>query len=138
LSLRLEKKMDELEAFRMNALQLAYLGDTVWETIIRYDLILNKLNVHHLHEQSVRRVNAGAQAEMLARIAGQLTEREEELVRRGRNAHPKHTIPRNQQPDDYAAATGFEALLGYLYLSGQDDRISRLVQIIKEQENQDG
>ena len=138
MSLRFEKKMDELEAFRMNALQLAYLGDTVWETIIRYDLILNKLNVHHLHEQSVRRVNAGAQAEMLARIAGQLTEREEELVRRGRNAHPKHTIPRNQQPDDYAAATGFEALLGYLYLSGQDDRISRLVQIIKEQENQDG
>lgn len=138
MSLRFEKKMNELEAFRMNALQLAYLGDTVWETIIRYDLILNKLNVHHLHEQSVRRVNAGAQAEMLARIAAQLTEREEELVRRGRNAHPKHTIPRNQQPDDYAAATGFEALLGYLYLSGQDDRISRLVQIIKEQENQDG
>ena len=130
--------MDEQEAFMLNALQLAYLGDSVWETMIRYDLVLSKLNVHHLHEQSVKRVNAGAQAAMLSGITGILSERESEIVRRGRNAHPKHTVPKNQQPENYAASTGFEALIGYLYLTGQNDRIHQLYKIIKKQENQHG
>ena len=138
MSLRSEKPMDEQEAYQLNALQLAYLGDSVWETIIRYDLVLSKLNVHHLHEQSVKRVNAGAQAAMLSAVSGILTERENEVVRRGRNSHPKHTVPKNQQPENYAASTGFEALIGYLYLTGQDDRIGRIFQIIKEQVNQHG
>ena len=138
LSLRFEKVMDERETSQMNVLQLAYLGDSVWETIIRYDMILKKLNVHHLHEQSVKQVNAAAQAEMLSRIAGSLNETEAEIVRRGRNAHPKHTVPRNQQPENYAASTGFEALFGYLYLTGQNNRIRELYQIIKEKENQNG
>ena len=138
MSLRFEKVMDERETSQMNVLQLAYLGDSVWETIIRYDMILKKLKVHHLHEQSVRQVNAAAQAEMLSRIAGSLNETEAEIVRRGRNAHPKHTVPRNQQPENYAASTGFEALFGYLYLTGQNNRIRELYQIIKEKENQNG
>ena len=138
MSLRFERLMDEREASRMNVLQLAYLGDTVWETIIRYDLVLRKLNVHHLHEQAVKRVNAGAQAEILSELPGVLTEREEDIVRRGRNAHPKHTAPRNQEPENYAASTGFEALLGYLYLTGQNDRISMICETIKEQERQHG
>lgn len=135
MSLRFENTMDEQEAFGMNALQLAYLGDSVWEIITRYDLILQKLNVHHLHEQSVRYVNAKAQYEMLSFIDDHLTEREKEIVRRGRNAHPRHTVPRNQQPEHYAASTGFEALFGYLYLSGQDDRIKSIIKIIREQVN---
>ena len=138
LCLRFEKVMDEREAYQMNVLRLAYLGDSVWETIIRYHMILKKLNVHHLHEQSVKRVNAAAQAEMLSRISGSLSENEAEIVRRGRNAHPKHTVPRNQQPENYAASTGFEALFGYLYLTGQNDRIRELYQIIMEQESQNG
>lgn len=138
MCLRFNKLLDEEEAFRMNALQLAYLGDSVWETIVRYDLVLEKLNVHHLHQQSVKRVNAAAQAEILAEISGILTDRESEIVRRGRNAHPRHTIPRNQQPEHYAASTGFEALIGYLYISGQDDRISVILEFIKEQESQYG
>ena len=138
MSLRFERLMDEREASRMNVLQLAYLGDTVWETIIRYDLVFRKLNVHHLHEQAVKRVNAGAQAEILSELPGVLTEREEDIVRRGRNAHPKHTAPRNQEPENYAASTGFEALLGYLYLTGQNDRISMICETIKEQERQHG
>ncbi|MER2053955.1 MAG: ribonuclease III domain-containing protein, partial [Clostridia bacterium] len=79
-----------------------------------------------------------AQAGMLSRICGSLNDTETEIVRRGRNAHPKHTGPRNQQPENYAASTGFEALLGYLYLTGQNDRIRALYQIIKEQESQNG
>ena len=130
--------MEEQEAFRMNVLQLAYLGDTVWETIVRYDLLLGRLNLHHIHQQCVRRVNAGAQAALLPAITDMLHEREAEIVRRGRNAHPKHTVPKNQLPEDYAAATGFEALLGYLYLTGQNERIFEIVRKIKEQENQNG
>lgn len=135
MSLRFNKQMDEKEAFQMNALQLAYLGDSVWEVITRYDLILQKLNVHHLHEMCVERVNARAQANILEKISVFLNSRESEIVKRGRNSHPRHTTPKNQKPDHYAASTGFEALIGYLYLTGQDKRISEIIQIIKEQEN---
>ena len=138
MSLRFDKLMDEQEAAQMNVLQLAYLGDSVWETIIRYELLHRKLNVHHLHERCVKYVNAGAQAEMISELSPVLNEREAEIVRRGRNAHPKHTVPRNQQPENYAASTGFEALIGYLYLTGQDDRISFITRIIKEQESRNG
>ena len=135
MGLRFNHLVNEEEAFRMNALQLAYLGDCVWETIVRYDLVVRNLKVHHLHEQSIRIVNAAAQARMLESVRQELTEREAEIVRRGRNAHPKHAAPRNQQPEDYAAATAFEALFGYLYISGQDERIARLVRIMKEKEH---
>lgn len=122
----------------MSPLQLAYIGDSVWEMIVRVDLVFRKLNVHHLHEGSVRRVNAAAQAASAERVRPFLDGKEEEIYRRGRNTHTKHPAPRNQNPEDYASATGFEALLGYLYLTGQDGRIDHLVQIIKEQEKQNG
>lgn len=138
MSLRFNKEMDEQEAFQMSALQLAYLGDSVWEMIVRYNLILQKFNVHHLHTESIKRVNACAQAKTLACISNFLTEKETEIVRRGRNAHPKHTVPKNQQPEDYAASTGLEALFGYLYLTGQDERIGTIIEIINIQENQHG
>lgn len=138
MSLRFDQVMDEQEAFQLNALQLAYLGDSVWEIIVRYGLVFQKYNVHHLHVESVKRVNARAQAETLARISELLTEREAEIVRRGRNAHPKHTVPKNQQPDHYAASTGLEALFGYLYLTGQDDRIASIIRMINQQENEHG
>ena len=138
MSLRFGKLLEQQEAFQMNALQLAYLGDSVWEMIIRYDLVLQKLNVHHLHEQSIKQVNARAQANILDKIYESLTEKEAEIVKRGRNAHPKHTIPKNQQPYHYAASTGLEALFGYLYLTGQDERIEMIIKIIKNQENKNG
>ena len=139
MSLRLGQRMDEQEAFQMNALQLAYLGDSVWETMVRYELVFRKLNVHHLHVQSVKRVNACAQAEWLLQIIDSLSEREADIVRRGRNSHPKHTPPKNQQPDHYASSTGFEALIGYLYLTGQDDRIRQIFLSINLHEvNQNG
>ena len=122
----------------MSPLQLAYIGDSVWEMIIRVELVFRKLNVHHLHQGSVQRVNAAAQAASAEIIRPFLDGKEEEIFRRGRNAHTKHPAPKNQNPDDYAAATGFEALLGFLYITGQDGRIETLVQIIKEQENQHG
>ncbi len=138
LSLRFGQLMNPQEAMQMNALQLAYLGDSVWEMIVRYELVLQKYNVHHLHERSVQRVNAAAQAALAARIRPLLNEEEEEIFRRGRNANSKHPAPRNQRPDDYSLATGFEAVWGYLYITGQDERIAGLVKIVKELEKENG
>ena len=124
--------MEQHDALQLNALQLAYLGDSVWELIVRYNLIMQKFNVHHMHKDCVNLVNAHSQAVILQKIQNELDETETEIIRRGRNAHAKHSAPRNQDPDEYAASTGFEALFGYLYLTGQNDRISKLVSIIKE------
>ena len=138
MSLRFKRLMEEQEAFQMNALQLAYIGDAVWDMVIRYDSVFQKFNIHHMHLHCINRVNARAQAEKLSMIRDHLTDREAEIVRRGRNTHPKHPSPRNQDPQDYTASTGFEALLGYLYLSGQDERVEELVNIIRKQECENG
>ena len=132
MSLRFDKLMDVREAAQMNALQLAYLGDSVWELIIRYELVSRKYNVRHMHTECVSLVNAHSQAQILQALQDTLTDEEKEIVRRGRNAHAKHPSPRNQDPDEYAASTGFEALLGFLYLTGQNSRISDLVNHIRE------
>ena len=132
MSLRFGKVMEEHDVLQLNALQLAYLGDSVWELIVRYNLIMQKFNVHHMHKDCVNMVNAHSQAVILQKIQTELDETETEVIRRGRNAHAKHSAPKNQDPDEYAASTGFEALFGYLYLTGQNDRINRLVSIINE------
>lgn len=132
MSLRFDRRMKEQDAMQMNALQLAYIGDAVWELIVRHDLAVRGYNVHHMHRSCVDQVNAHSQAMILQSIKELMTETEAEIVRRGRNAHPKHPAPRNQNPDEYAASTGFEALLGYLYLTGSDSRIRELVKHIRE------
>ena len=124
--------MNERDALQLNALQLAYIGDSVWELIVRCDLIIRRYNVHHMHKACVGLVNAGAQASFLQILTGVLTETEAEIVRRGRNAHPKHTGPKNQKPDDYSLSTAFEALIGFLFLTGQDERIRQFVKMINE------
>ena len=132
MSLRFERLMDEHEASQMNALQLAYIGDSVWELIIRYDLVVRKLNVQHMHKECVRLVNAHSQAVILSSVLDLLNEQEREIVRRGRNAHARHSVQKNQNPDDYAMSTGFEALWGFLYLTGQNERIHMLINHINE------
>ena len=133
MSLRFSVLMDQREALQMNALQLDYLGDSVWDTIVRYHLSTCGYNVRHMHTRCVNLVNAHSQARILLSVQELLTETEQEIVRRGRNAHPKHAAPKNQSPDEYTASTGFEALFGYLYLTGQDGRINELVDHIREE-----
>ena len=138
LSLRFHMLLSEQEALQMNALQLAYIGDSVWEMIVRFDLITRKYNVRHMHKECVDLVNAHSQAQMLQNVLDILDSTETEVVRRGRNAHAKHAAPRNQDPDDYAASTGFEALFGFLYLTGRDNRIGIIVNRIREVKNHAG
>lgn len=124
------------EAWMMNPLQLAYIGDTVWDLLVRTRLITTGHNVHKLHVEATSRVNAGAQAKVLMSIADYLTQEEAELVKRGRNAKARHSAPKNQDPADYQQATGFEALLGYLYLTGQQERLTELFSYAKTKEEQ--
>ena len=113
----------------LNPLQMAYVGDTVHDLYVRSMLLSRGMTVGKMHKQAVRMVSAGAQARMLERIEDELTETEADVARRGRNSQAKHAAPKHADPADYAHATGLEALWGYLYLSGQTERLDELVRM---------
>ena len=125
----LAKPLSTQEARFKNPLSLAFVGDTVWDLLTRQQLLSSQAHVNALHKQAVKHVNAGAQAEAAARIEPLLTEAEADVMRRGQNAHAKHHVPKNQDPYAYSRATGLEALMGYLYLTGQEERILQLYQL---------
>ncbi len=127
-----DRKMTEQKARLLSPLQLAYIGDAVWDILVRTVLIRRGLNVRHMHSEAIRRVNAGAQAQALRRIDPMLTETERGIALRGRNAHPHHSVPKNQNPEDYSDATGLESLIGYLYLTGDEERLRTLFDIAQE------
>ncbi len=108
-------------------LTLAYLGDAVYEIIIRTLTVEEKEgSVNTLHRRSSKLVNAGAQATLLAAIEEELNEEEASIYRRGRNAK-SHSVAKNATIHDYRTATGFEALMGYLYLTNNMNRAITLV-----------
>jgi len=111
-------------------LTLAYIGDDFYDLIIR-TVVVERANrpANDLHRMTVQYVKAQTQAEMaeaLAAAEGVLTEKEADIYRRGRNAK-SHTTAKNASVTDYRRATGFEALIGYLYLTGQQERAVLLV-----------
>ena len=110
----------------MNPLQIAYIGDSVWELIVRNRLLQKGLNVHHMHAECIRTVNAAAQSSFIQQLMPDLSEFESQMVRRGRNTHARHPAPKNQLPENYSMATAFEVLIGYLYLTGQRDRLDMI------------
>ena len=122
--------MEEKDAVMLNPLQLAYMGDVVWEMMVRFRLILLHKNVHHMHKECVNSVNAGSQAKSLEIILPALSETEEYIVQRGRNAHARHPAPKNQSQADYSEATGFEALLGFLFITGRSDRLQEIDRLL--------
>lgn len=118
----------------ISPLRLAYVGDTVWEMLVRLTLFSQGKNVRHMHQAAVSGVNAAAQAHALSLMEPLLTEEEADMVRRGRNAHARHPAPKHQQPADYQAATGLETLMGFLYLTGQEERMRQLFHTVQEVE----
>lgn len=118
--------MKQTDARMMNPLQLAYMGDTVHDLFVRTHLVVRGEAVGRMHKRATAFVSAKGQAAILASLADALTPEESDIVRRGRNAHAKHAAPRNADPGDYCSATGLEALWGYLYLSGQTQRLCTL------------
>lgn len=117
------------EAKLKNPLSLAFVGDTVWDLLVRQRLLEGQMHAGALHRRAIAQVNAGAQAEAAARIEPVLTEEEQAIFRRGCNAHARHAVPKNQSPVAYSRASGLEALMGYLYLTGQNRRIQELFDI---------
>ena len=108
-------------------LALAYLGDAVYELIVRERVLAEgNRQVNKLHKESTKYVNAAAQAELIMRIEDKLTDEEKAIYKRGRNANA-HAAPKNQDVIAYRKSTGFEALLGWLYLRNDMDRIMELI-----------
>ena len=109
-----------------DGLTLAFLGDAVYELMLR-DLVLSSSagRVELLHRDAVYYANASFQAQAADRILPLLTEEEAGVYKRGRNAHVTHT-PKNKTEAEYHKATGFEALLGWLYLKGDAERLQEL------------
>ena len=112
----------------MSPLTWAYIGDAVYELYIRNKLI-NETNLkpHKLHIEAIKFVKAKSQAELLQKIYGKLTDNEKDIVRRGRNAE-NHHLPKNSNVQEYMYATAFEALIGYLYLTKQNERIKEILE----------
>ena len=126
----IERKREEIDVNMMSPLTWAYIGDCVYELYVRQELI-NKTNLkpHRLHIEAIRYVKASKQAEILQKISDRLTEEEKDIVRRGRNAE-NHHLPKNASVQDYMYSTAFEALIGYLYLTKQDERLKEIFSII--------
>ncbi|MDR0880421.1 MAG: Mini-ribonuclease 3 [Clostridioides sp.] len=112
----------------ISPLVLAYIGDTVYETYVRGHLIRNfpHKRVNELHKLAITYVKAKAQADIIHVIESDLSEEELRIFKRGRNQKP-HTFPKNGSIIDYKHATGFEALVGYLYLAGRQDRLNEII-----------
>ena len=91
---------------------------------------MSPLKPHAMHIETIKHVKAEAQANLLKQIDEKLSEGEREIVRRGRNAQ-NHHIPKNATLDDYSHATAYEALIGYLYLTKQDERLKEILEMCK-------
>lgn len=109
---------------------LAYIGDSVFELLVRRNIVDGGLRkLQDIHQKAISLVNATSQAELLREIEGLLTEEESNIVRRGKNTNIG-TVPKNAEIIDYRLSTGFEALFGYLYLCKRQERIDEIWQEI--------
>ena len=122
-------KMGEIKKAKLYApLVLAYIGDSIYEVYVRNRIIKENpdLPAYKLHKVAIGFVKAHAQSESIEHILPILTEEEEEVYKRGRNAKSP-TVPKNADVTEYRRATGFEALIGFLYLDGQSERLEYLM-----------
>ncbi len=121
------KEFDDVKT--LSPLVWAYVGDSVYELFIRTNLVNNSnAKPHKLHIESIKYVKAKSQADILYKIEDMLTDEEKDIVRRGRNTE-NHHVAKNSNVADYSKATAFEALIGYLYLTGQDKRLSDILNV---------
>lgn len=116
-----------LDIRQVSPLALAYVGDTVFDLYVRTQLVLTKEEAPKLmHTDAVHFVKASAQAQMAKYLLDSLNETETAVLKRGRN-QKSLSVPKNALLLDYKWATGFEALLGYLYVTGQSERLYELM-----------
>ncbi len=125
--LEIKKSKDEIQL--MSPLTWAYIGDAVYELYVRNKLI-NETNMkpHKLHIEAIKYVKAKSQADKLNEIYEMLNDEEKDIVRRGRNTQ-NHHLPKNSNVQEYMYSTAFEALIGYLYLTEQNDRLKEILEM---------
>ena len=117
---------------QLNALNLAFVGDTVFDLFVRESLVCRANRpVKQQHTLAASHVKASAQAKAAQILLPYLTEEEQDQLRRGRNAHVHHKA-KNATESDYHLATGLETLFGYLYLRGEIDRLRALFSILED------
>lgn len=122
--------ISEREAAAYSPNVLAFYGDSVYEVMVRQRVVLRgNTNAGRLHDLAVEQVRANYQAAAVAIIEPLLTEREADILRRGRNAGGI-SVPKSAKPSEYRRATALEALFGYLSLTGQQNRLSELFDAI--------
>jgi len=127
---KLDFGVDLKDVDEMNTLVLAYVGDVVYELYVRTFVVSTfDGKVNNIHKTSVNYVKASNQALGLSCIEADLSEDEKGLVRRGRN-NKNLSVPKNGNRKDYRDATGLEALLGYLYLSKDNDRLEEIIMTV--------
>ena len=121
--------LPETDLKTYSPLTLAFLGDGVFGLIVR-SIVVGKGNstARKLHKRTAELVNARAQSVMMEGIEDSLSEEEKAVFLRGRNAHPA-TMAKSASMREYRRATGFEALVGYLYLAGREERMMELIQM---------
>ena len=114
---------------QLSPLTLAFVGDAVFDLFVRERLVcLANRPVNRLHSLAVSLVKASSQARAAKRLSEKLSEKELSVLKRGRNAHTNHKA-KNASESDYHYATGLEALFGFLYLSGESDRLRELFEL---------
>ena len=123
------KTLTLCEARWKNPIVLAFVGDTVYDLFVRTSIVADSAaGIQAVHKKAVHLVNAHAQARAAEALEPLFTEAETEVYRRGRNA--KSAVPKNMTVADYRKATGLEAVIGYLWLVGETDRLEALFEVI--------
>lgn len=129
--------MEKRDINQYGPLALAFLGDVIYEKLVReYIILMGNMPVSKLHTLSVQKVCAEYQARAVELIKSELSEEELDVLRRGRNASGI-TAPKHSTVAEYRAATSLECLFGYLHLSGNDKRAEELFEIIWNMDNTD-
>ena len=129
----MERNREKIEIDTMSPLIWAYVGDSVYEVYIRNKLVkLGIQKVNELQKEAVKYVSAKGQAKILSNMIDNniLTEKELDIVKRGRN-NKRQNHPRHTDVITYKMSTGFEALIGYLYLNGELDRLEELLSYVE-------
>ena len=122
--------INERDANQYSPLSLAFMGDSVYDVLVRELLMLEaNMPVAKLHSRKVKLVCAEFQSKAYDAVLPELTERETSVLKRGRNA-TGNTVPKHANTIDYRKATALESLFGYLHLTGQNDRIYEIFEII--------
>ncbi len=119
----------QLDIKQLNPLTLAFVGDAVYELYVRTYILARKsqLSPHKMHLEAIKYVKAHSQSEIIKKLQEELTEEEIYYFKKGRNAK-SGTVPKNADVQEYRFATGFECLIGYLYVTGRIERLEYILE----------